>query len=205
MLKVFTDQTNFSSNVYVFTKKNSAIIVDSGYYGLDVKDYLKNLNLKAILLTHGHYDHIMCLDQIKKEYGDIKVYIHKNDYDFLTTPQLNLSLNNKKIVKIKSSVIPLEDGEYMIDDIKFKLINTPGHTKGSSLFYLPDDNILFTGDTIFVDSIGRTDLITGSNKDMYDSLQKIKSYAFKDDILICPGHGMSAVYKKVKEINIYLS
>ena len=204
MLKIFTDKVNFSSNVYVLTQGNDTIIIDSGYYGSEVSNYLKGLNPIAILLTHGHYDHIMTVDEIKKDYPNIRVYIHKNDFKFLTTPKLNLSCGSCFPVKIKTSVISLEEGIYKVGDFNIEVINTKGHTKGSVLFYLKEEGILFTGDTLFADSIGRTDFIGGSSEDMKASLEKIKLLNFDLNTIICPGHGVSATYGDVKKINRYI-
>ncbi len=204
MLKTFTDTVNFSSNVYVVTQGNNTIIIDPGYYGAEVKDYLKGLNPTAILLTHGHYDHIMMVDEVKKDYPNIEVYIHKNDFKFLTTPQLNLSFGSSYPIKIKTDAISLEEGIYIIGNFNIEVINTKGHTKGSVLYYLKEYGILFTGDTLFVDSIGRTDFIEGSSEDMRESLEKIKLLNFDTDTIVCPGHGISMAYGEVKKINRYI-
>ncbi len=204
MLKVFTDMVNFSANVYVLTQNNNTIIIDPGYYGSEVKDYLKGLNPIAILLTHGHYDHIMAIDEIKRDYPDIKLYIHKNDFKFLTMPKLNLSFDKEIPVKIKTEAILLEEGIYKIGNFNIDVINTKGHTKGSILLYLKEEGILFTGDTLFVNGIGRTDFINGSALEMEESLEKIKSLDFDLDIIVCPGHGISATYREVKKINRYI-
>lgn len=203
MLKVYTDKIHFSSNVYILTINNNTIIIDPGYYDNEIKNELKNINPKAILLTHGHFDHIKAIDEIKNDYPSIEIYIHKDDYKFLTNPKYNLSEEDNPII-IKAPVNVMEEGEYIINNIKINLINTKGHTKGSSLFYLEDENILFTGDTLFAGSIGKTDFIDGSITDMQGSINKIKSLNLKLNTLICPGHGPMSTYENELKNNIYL-
>jgi len=138
------------TNCYYIIRENDLIIVDPGGDYKKIKKSIGNLNLKAIFLTHNHYDHQGALTKLL------------NDYPVPVNPQKVLSFD-------------------------YEIIKTPGHSKDSITFYFPQEKIMFTGDFIFYETIGRTDLSGGSDDDMIASLNLIKKYA--DDIIVYPGHG----------------
>ena len=174
----------FQTNSYVVNKK---IIIDPA----------SNLNNFVeepvdILLTHGHFDHIMGLKFLNFKY----VYVHPNDCELIKDYKKNLSsLINKKIefeVKCKN-IMEL-----------YEVIHTPGHTMGSCIIKI--ENYLFTGDTLFADSIGRTDFPGSSEKEMIKSLKILKDYlkTLPKDTIIAPGHGTMSSIGEVLISNPYL-
>lgn len=144
-------------NCYILEKDNTCLVVDPGADYQKIKDVIGDKKVLGVLITHSHYDHIGALR------------------NFLT----------KRSVKIfkKSN---LEEKEYKIGDFTFECIYTPGHSKDSVTFYFKEENIMFIGDFIFKESIGRTDLPGGDPIEMQDSIEKIKNY--DKTITIYPGH-----------------
>lgn len=144
-------------NCYVLIKDNTCLVIDPGADYQKIKEVIGENKILGVLITHSHFDHIGALR------------------NFLT----------KRSVKIfkKSN---LEEKEYKIGDFTFECIYTPGHSKDSVTFYFKEENIMFIGDFIFKESIGRTDLPGGDPMEMQDSIAKIKKYDEK--IKIYPGH-----------------
>lgn len=146
-------------NCYVLKRNNTCLVIDPGDDYQKIKEAVGDDKVLAVLLTHSHFDHVGALR------------------NFLT----------KRSVKIfkKSSVI--DEGEITIGDFSFKVIFTPGHSKDSISFYFPDEQVMFVGDFVFQESIGRCDLPGGSDVEMKESLEKLKKYS--KEITLYPGHG----------------
>ena len=138
-----------------------------------IKEKLKDTRVLAVLLTHNHFDHVGALNDVVNDYN-IKVY----------------SANN------------LEEKEYKFHNFIFRVISTPGHSSDSVTFYFEKEKLMFTGDFIFKDNIGRCDLPTGSWSSMQKSLKKIKEYS--SDITIYPGHGDKTTLMEEENNNQYL-
>ena len=196
---------NMDVNTYILAKENKALVIDPGFNGQAIITHLKNYNLQliAVVLTHGHYDHIKDLKMIAD--GKIPVYIHEDEKDFLYDPNLNLSVmfRDDFILSKNIEVVTIVENE-TIDFVKEKLnvIHLPGHTKGSiGLIY---NQHFFSGDTLFFDSIGRTDLPTGNMGKIYSSLKKIKKILPKNSI-VYPGHGKGGRLSDILQINPYFS
>lgn len=176
------------SNGYVLYQNDGgeALIIDPGYNPKVFLAFLKEkqLRLKAILLTHHHYDHVGAVERIRGEI-DCPVYLHRRDCDFY----------NKHVD------VYMEDGDvFELEGEKIKVINTPGHTGGSVCFLSEKSKVCFTGDTIFNVDLGRTDLDNGSEEEMRDSIVNIID-KWSNDIMIYPGHGDGCTMKKVRSIN----
>ena len=180
-------QTN---TYFVYDEDTKATIVfDPAANGKELYEQLSELgfDVKAIFLTHGHFDHIMGVNEFKNAAGDINVYASKEEVELCGSAQLNCSEQIGRPYTVKVDV-PLEDGEVVdIAGIKIKLIYTPGHTIGSSCYLFEEDKILIAGDTLFLGSCGRTDLPTGSGGTLDRSLKKLME--LDDDIAVYPGHG----------------
>ena len=198
-MKVFTNGDFFENTYLINNQQNEAILVDPGE-GLD--EYLEELNqynIKAILLTHGHMDHI---DGIK-HFLNVPIYIYKDEQVFLSSPDLSLYRYFNKHMPFNISDLSihlLEEGIINLLGFNIEVIATPGHTKGS-VCYLVDNKYLFSGDTLFQCSIGRTDFPTGSTLDMNKSLDRLKKLS--DDVLVYPGHGAETNIKFEKQYNPY--
>ena len=177
----------FGTNCYLVFTEKTAIVIDPGCYDGRVEEYLQNAKEKEriILLTHCHFDHIADAERLSKA-TDTKIAIGAMDNDGLSDPNINLCNLFGADVKPFSADILLQDGEVLtVGDTEIKVINTPGHTVGG-VCYLIGDN-LFSGDTLFKLSIGRTDFPNGSFKTLETSVKKI--YNLPDDTKVYSGHG----------------
>ena len=208
MIKTFSyDESyiEFSSNSYIVGKNNKpCIVIDLGTTSNDVVNYVKEHHSKCegIVLTHGHFDHIRGINKFLNSFKGTKIFVHENDLKLLTDPIKNCSITHhgEKVTVNSADIITYKDG----DTLKFascliKVISTPFHTLGSSCLLVEDDNALFTGDTLFKGSIGRTDLPTSDSGLVPSSLRKLVKLS---ELLVCyPGHGSHTTLKAEKENN----
>jgi len=176
------------SNGYVIYQEEgqNCYIIDPGYNSKVFIDYVQKekFNVKGILLTHHHYDHVGAVERIKAVY-DCPVYLHRSDCDMYRKPV----------------DVYMEDGDVIdLDGEKIVVVHTPGHTAGSVCFFSTKSKLAFTGDTIFNVDLGRTDLEDGSESDMINSIRNIINN-WENDIMIYPGHGDGCTMKKVRKIN----
>ena len=206
MIKKFINNNIFSSNVYVISDNETIILIDPGFYDESLKQYLKEYGkLDVILLTHGHFDHIDAIDKIKEDYPDVKIYIAKDDYNNLRNPELNLSYIMNYELIVKSEVNIINDEFFNINNFKIQVISTPGHTKGSVMYYFEKENALFTGDTIMKDSIGTTRYIGGSEEELKNSIEKFTNLNLKSTTMIYPGHDEEATFEYIIKYNNYIN
>lgn len=207
MVRQFVNSEYFSCSLYILSSEKGNLLIDPGYYDNEIKDYIESVGgLDAIIMTHGHLDHIMGLDLIKKDYPDVKVYINRLEKDFLYNPGLNCSKwNGFDLIMETRDISLFDEGETTIGGYDIEIIHTPGHTKGSSIIWFKDENLLFTGDFILEEDIGRTDLPTASESDMENSIGKFREIRFPDDMKVYFGHGDDYfTYKELMERNEYL-
>ena len=186
VLEVGTIGTN--CYIAINEETNKGVVIDPGGDGDKILSTIKEhkVKIEAIFITHGHSDHIMALDQVRKATG-AKVYISKADEPMLTDADRNLSLfigQNKTFAAADENFVDNE--ELMVAGMKFKLLATPGHTKGGMCILV--DDVVFCGDTVFAESIGRTDLPGGSYEDIIKSI-KNKILPLADEVQLLPGHG----------------
>lgn len=181
-------------------------IIDPGF--TEISEFNKHINayniiIKYIIDTHGHWDHIKNNKLVKDEYG-AKLLIHKDDQEFLINPQLNLSYYYDKDIDITTADILLNDeDEIMLGNEILKVMHTPGHTRGSIILY--NENLAFTGDTLFFGSIGRCDLPSSDKDVMIDTIAKYKKLLSKEAVIL-PGHGnMESTFAEQLEINPFLT
>ena len=192
---------SFFTNSYVISNGSDCVIVDPGLNYSDAANMIKSkYNVKAILITHGHMDHI---DGIK--YFDVPVYIHELDKDFLFDSSLSLYNMFRMPTPYKKgdlNIITVKDNdEFELIGFKFKVTHTPGHTRGSVCYSY--GNKLLSGDTLFNMSAGRTDFPTGNPKEMRNSLNKIINN-FSDNVDVYPGHENKTTIKNERKNNVFI-
>lgn len=176
------------TNCYIFADldKKEAVIIDPGSNAAHIKREVEKygLNIKCIINTHGHGDHISSNGKLKAP-----IYIHRLDADFLHNAKLNMSASFGFSIKSPEASHILEDGDVIeVGDLKLKVLHTPGHTPGS--ISLLGDGFVFTGDTLFMGGVGRTDFPYGSEEKLMDSIRR-KLMVLRDQIIVYPGHGPS--------------
>lgn len=215
MIKTFrfdNDLNEFSCNTYVVGDKGGpCVVVDLGSTNDKVIDYIKSNHTSClgVLLTHGHYDHFRGVKKFLNTFN-CTVFIHQDDDENLENPRYNGSA----MIDGRENTLKLGSGhKYLLDDedeisfsgglLFFKVIATPFHTDGSVCFLCEKENALFTGDTLFKDSIGRNDLPGGKSRLISSSLEKLKN--LDGNLKIYPGHGDETTLKRELENNIYLN
>ncbi len=154
-------------------------------------------SLKGILLTHGHFDHIMAADAVRDKYG-VKVYASCDEKNTLEQPHINLGEAYGLKLSVKADVWH-KDGEILkLAGFDIEALHTPGHTEGGSCYYVREIGVLFSGDTLFCGSVGRTDFPGGSMSEIVRSIKE-KVMVLPDDTKVYPGHGegTSVGYERV--------
>lgn len=146
----------------------------------------EELTPKAVLLTHGHFDHAMAAGKLAEMFG-IKIYAHKAEKETLENPAKNVSGMIGRSEVYHADVFA-EDGEILkLAGMEFKVLHTPGHTQGGCCYYLEKEKVLFSGDTLFNQSVGRTDFPGGSMSGIVRSIKE-KLLTLPDDVRVYPGH-----------------
>lgn len=186
------------ANNYLLTDGEEAVLIDCSEAKSEVLKELEGKKLKYILLTHGHFDHVLGVNEMKEKTG-AKVLVNKNDIS-----RMEESANIMRTFGVQGVEIPkadeyLQDGEIIeFGSTKIKVIATPGHTEGG-VCYLVDDK-LFSGDTLFRDSVGRTDLPGGNFKKLSDSV-KNTLFNLDENITVYSGHGPETTIGYEKKYN----
>lgn len=179
------------ANTYlaVDEKTNEGFIVDPGGYNKvltkEVRD--NDVKIKYIILTHGHSDHICGVNEHKAEFPDAKIVAYKDEEAMLENPNLNQSPGFGVPYSTKADILVSDGDELKVGDVTLKFIHTLGHTEGGMCIYVEEAKALFSGDTLFRQSIGRTDFPGGSYKEIMDSIRK-KLFLLPDDTNVFPGH-----------------
>ena len=193
----------FGSTAYLVYDGEDGVVIDAGVPLSEVKARADELNVKirALILTHGHYDHIAHACEYKA--AGIPVGINKREAYMLSPCRDNLA----KYMGFKVQAIAPDfvfcGGEVLsFGKLEFKVVLTAGHTAGSCCFLC--DNVCFTGDTLFYGSVGRTDFPTGSHKELMKSI-KGKLLVLPGDTIVCPGHNECTTIRAEAESNPYFS
>ena len=179
------------TNCYLLMNQDTkeTVIFDPGDEGARVARYMEREGLKpvAILLTHGHFDHMMGVGELVKKYP-VPVYVHEDEADILESPRLNACAMIGADVSLKADKL-VKDGDVLsLAGTSIQVLHTPGHTKGGVSYYIEDIRSVICGDTLFEGSVGRTDLPTGSMGTLVRSIRE-KLFVLDDDVTALPGHG----------------
>lgn len=187
------------SNCYVLTSSDTCVVIDPGEVTEDLLTYLNGRDVDYILLTHGHYDHIAGVKNLKR-FTDAQVGIHRIEARWLLDPVLNRSSNTFKDIYCDWPDILFEGDEVVqCASISIKILFTPGHSPGS-ISYLIENKFVFTGDTLFSGFVGPTHLPQSNRKMLKNSIQK-KLYTLPNDVIVYPGHGKKTTIKFEKRNN----
>ncbi len=195
------------TNCYLLINKDTkeTVIFDPGAQGDKIVRYLQREELipKAILLTHGHFDHIMWIPPLKEAY-DLPVYIHRQEEAVMESPQLNSCAMIGANVSYKADRL-VEDGDVIREaGADIQVLFTPGHTQGGVSYYIEALHTVVCGDTLFEGSVGRTDLPTGSMGTLVRSIRE-KLFVLEDDVTVLPGHGGATTIGWEKKYNPFVS
>ena len=195
-----------STNCYIVSYPNSqeAIVIDPADEADTIEKYLKenDLECKAILLTHGHFDHIMAVPELRKR-TNAPVYAHEAEAELLGNPELNASVYMGEEVRVKPDILLKDKEEFQAAGFPLQAIYTPGHTGGGVCYYLREEEMLFAGDTLFFESIGRTDLPTGNHQTLIESIHN-KLMVLSENTEVYPGHGRPSTIGHERSFNPYL-
>ena len=181
----------YTCMTYYIQAKDGIIVFDASIDYETIQQASGNQKVLALLLTHGHFDHIF----YTKEYNDqsVPVYIHEADSDCLYTDK-NLGIHmGKKVAESKADFFVQQGQTLQISDKKIKVIHTPGHTKGGVCYWVSD--IMISGDTLFYHDYGRTDLIGGSEQELTASVRKLLK-TVDPKTTVYPGHGKSTTIEE---------
>lgn len=195
------------TNCYIVQDEETkeTMVIDPGG---DVDKIVEMLNtihakVKYILLTHCHGDHIAGVNELKQRVGG-KILIHRLDEEGLRDPNVNLAEYVGLGRVIVQADARLDDGDLIhVGNLEFKILHTPGHTKGGISIYSEEEKLLFSGDTLFRGSWGRTDLPTSSFEDIIKSITE-KLMVLPEDTIVYPGHGKSTMIKEEEPIYLEL-
>ncbi|MEX2805702.1 MBL fold metallo-hydrolase [Streptococcus sp. H31] len=197
-------------NTYILCNEQALILVDPGSKGSAIIERIKTLKkpLAAILLTHTHYDHIMSLDLVRDSFGSPPVYVSEKEADWLGSPKDNLSGLDRHQDMADITARPAEHYftyqiPYHIAGFHFTVVETPGHSAGGVSFIFPDDELVLTGDALFKETIGRTDLPTGDLETLISSIKQ-KLFTLPNHYKVYPGHGMNTTIAHEKNFNPFL-
>jgi len=199
----------YQTNSYVVSNSEEAadcVIVDAGFDANELLSYLQGNQLQpqALLLTHGHVDHIAGVSLLCQAFPSMAVMVYCDEVKMLADPANNLSAMTGQPISIESGSRVLQDNETVKQaGIELTVIHTPGHTPGGICLYCQDEGSLFAGDTLFAESVGRTDFPGGSMTQLVESI-KTRLLMLPDETRVYPGHGPETTIGHEKQFNPFV-
>lgn len=195
-----------STNCYLVINEDTkqAVVIDPAACPSYLMSHIKSegLKIEAILLTHGHFDHMMGIDGFLSEF-DVPVYVHEEDADAMEDPVLNQSSTYTSGYTFGKARYLRDRQTLELAGYTFQVIHTPGHTKGGCCYYVASEDVLFSGDTLFQNSVGRTDFVNSSTSDLVHSVRE-KLFLLPDDTMVYPGHMGETKIGHEKKYNPYV-
>ncbi len=188
----------------VWGDAKQALVIDPGHDAADIEAVLRKngLAVAAYLLTHGHADHLCALDELHRKHP-APVYIHAEDYKWAFGQQNQIQPYYPVPGKPATEFIhPEVSKDWKISDLRFQCLETPGHTHGGVCYYFEKEKVVFTGDTLFKGTCGRTDLPGGDGRILAQSLKKLA--ALPDDVTVHAGHNESTTIGYEKGTNFFM-
>ncbi len=188
--------------------EQKAVVVDPADYGDHIYETLQKngFEVAGILLTHGHFDHIWGCEKLKgacAEAGNpVEIYAGAEEEKLLQDTHMNVSEQAGRACSLQADKLLADGEEVKLAGITFRVIFTPGHTGGSVCYYIEEAGLLLSGDTLFAESVGRTDFPTGSMSTLARSIKE-KLFTLPEDTLCYPGHGDSTTIGHEKDYNPY--
>jgi len=203
------NKNSMGQNIYLCycEATSEGVLIDAGCNAADEKAITatineNNITIKAILLTHGHYDHITGAEKMRQVTG-AKIYCHISEKQMLEDPELNLSCRTANKIKITPDETLNDSDIFHFGQCALKILHTPGHTPGGVCYYNEESGILFSGDTLFKSSIGRTDLPLGDHQKLIRNINA-KLLTLPADVTVYPGHSDSTTIGHEKKFNPFL-
>lgn len=194
------------TNCYFLKNKSSGemLIIDPSDCEDKIYNKVNEMQGKpvAILLTHGHFDHILAVGKVKEKYN-IPVYACRQEEEMLSEPSLNMTASYGRDCSVTADILLDDLKVFEVAGFSVQMIHTPGHTKGSCCYYIKDEGILFSGDTLFRGSVGRTDFPGGSTSAIVASLHKLVD-SLPEETEVFPGHDASTTIGYEKRYNPFV-
>ena len=195
-----------STNCYLLKNKETGemLIIDPGDNAGKIEQKILEMQGKpmAILLTHGHFDHILAAEEIRKKYN-VPIYADQKEEKTLQDARINLTAYQGNDYTLKADVYLTDLQVEELAGFSVQMIETPGHTAGSCCYYLKDEDVLFSGDTVFCGSVGRTDFPGSSSAAIVNSLHRLLD-ALPDETEVYPGHDVSTTIGYEKRYNPFV-
>lgn len=195
------------TNCYLIYNEETkeGIVIDPADNGPKIVQTVASFLVKpvAILLTHGHFDHLMAAEELKERFR-IPIYLHEEEEQLAASPMLNASSTFGMYGTAKGDVLVRDRQMLQLAGFSIQVLHTPGHTQGGVCYYFPEEQVLFSGDTLFAQSIGRTDLPTGSYHTLIHSVRE-QLLVLPKQVLVFPGHGEETTIEYETKYNPYIN